>query len=787
MPVKSTDSSLIRRGGAAAFTIGIAMILNGDPGKAQPDAAEGRNRLGDSTSPYLLQHKNNPVHWYQWGPEAFEAAAKQEKPIFLSIGYSACHWCHVMEEESFEDPDTAAVMNRLFVNIKVDREERPDLDDIYMTAVQMLTGSGGWPMSVWLTPDLKPFYGGTYFPNDSRHGRPSFTQVLNALGEAWQKDRETVLAQSDKIHGSLVENLSGARVADATEDVPGPDLITRAIDQMSGNFDFVHGGFGRPPKFPPSRGLKLMLERHRETRDENLLRMATLTFDRMAYGGMYDQIGGGFHRYSVDAEWLVPHFEKMLYDNALLADAYIDAWQTTRKDLYRRIAHEIFGFVLREMTDDGGAFYSSLDADSDGEEGTFYVWRPDEVMALLGEKEGALMNDYYGITPSGNFEGGATVLHVKEPPEHVAERLGIPLADLMERIGAARQRLLGGRASRARPHLDDKVLTAWNGLMIAAFAEGGRALEETRYVKAGARAADFLLNHVRGVDGLMRVSHRAGRTRDEAFLDDQAFFIKGLIALHEATGEARWLAEARALVKATDATYWDTDKGGYFFARPARRDLIVRTKSPMDSAIPSGNSVMAASLVKLSQVTGEPGYRARAGEVLSTFGGGMQAVPGAFHNMLAALGDYVEAGDRPEPRTLIALTTETPDGVVGPGSTVSVDLRLDIQKGWHVNSASPTLKYLIPTSVSMEPGGLALATVQYPEGAMVSLGFAREPISVYEGLQVIRLRLAVGTGATPGRLTQTGTLRYQACNDEACLPPAEMKFEVTLQIAAARG
>ncbi len=753
----------------------------GNPG--QGVAPLGRNRLGSATSPYLLQHKDNPVNWYSWGPDALTAARSEDKPIFLSVGYSACHWCHVMEEESFEDPNTAEVMNRYFISIKVDREERPDLDDIYMTAVQMLTGSGGWPMSVWLTPDLKPFYGGTYFPKESRYGRPSFTQVLTSLGESWRTDRASLLARADKLHESVVGYMSGQRAPAGSAAITS-SLIAKAVEEMTGSFDHVYGGFGRAPKFPPSRGLALMLARYRQEKDENLIRMATLTFDRMAYGGMYDQIGGGFHRYSTDPMWLVPHFEKMLYDNALLADAYLDALQVRHADLYRRIPREIFEYVLREMTDPDGAFYSSLDADSDGEEGKFYVWRPEEVIGVVGQSEGALINEYYGITPQGNFEGGSSIPHVEVPPEQFAERKGIAPADLMQRLDAARAKLLARRGTRVRPARDDKVLTAWNGLMIAALARGGKLLETPRYTQAAAKAADFILGNARGEEGLLKVSFRAGRTSTESFLDDQAFFIKGLLALHEATRDGRWLAEARALVKAADAAFLDQVEGGYFFARPGRSDLIVRAKSPSDGALPSGTSVMASSLLTLHRLTGDPAYRLRAEKILSTYSGAMSSMPGAFHNMLAAVDEYLASGAGAAAGPIVAVTVNGPGGTVAPGGAVDVALRLDIKQGWHINSAKPTLDYLIPTSATVQAGGAAaLASVEYPEGKMVTLGFARKAISVYEGGNVIRLRLQVDRGAAAGSMVLQGKVAYQACNDKECLPPAETLIEIPLSIA----
>ncbi|HEY3175436.1 MAG TPA: DUF255 domain-containing protein [Candidatus Polarisedimenticolia bacterium] len=760
-----------------------------DPGGAAP---RGRNRLAGATSPYLLQHKDNPVSWYPWGPEALEAARRENKPIFLSIGYSACHWCHVMEEESFEDPETAAMMDRYFISIKVDREERPDLDDIYMTAVQMITGSGGWPMSVWLTPELKPFYGGTYFPRESRYGRPSFRQVLEGLGESWLKDRDSLKAQADKIHEEVVRYLSerGAAAGPQTSGSAaplGPDPIGRAITEMTSSFDHVDGGFGMAPKFPPHRGLVLMLARYRRSRDENLLRMATLTFDRMACGGMYDQIGGGFHRYSTDPKWLVPHFEKMLYDNALMADAYIDAWQTTGAERYRRIVHEILGWVLREMTDSQGPFYSTLDADSEGEEGKFYVWKPDEVLAALGPVEGALVNEYYGITPRGNFEGGESIAHVEIPLDAFAERKGIPPATLTRRLDAARARLLAARGVRVRPHLDDKVLTAWNGLMIGALARAGRAFDEPRYLSAASKAADFLLKNVRASDGLMRVSYRAGKVNSEGFLDDQAFFIEGLLALNEATGEPRWLKEAQSLVGATDAAFRDAARGGYFFAQAGRPDLIVRSRSSNDGAIPSGNSVMARSFLRLHAATGDPTYRARAGEILTAFQSALEAMPGAYHNMLAALEGYLATGPPlGSKQPVVSATARAVSTGALAGGTALVEARIEIGKGWHINSARPTLPYLIPTVVGVQAGQPAeIETIEYPEGRMIQLGFAGKPISVYEERQTVRLTLRLDRELPPGPFKARCFVTYQACNDEACLPPTQASFEVSLTISPA--
>jgi len=774
-------------GAAALVLTGTCMSL-GSPteGSVASPGGPGAWRLANVTSPYLLQHKDNPVDWHPWGDEALQAARAQNKPIFLSIGYSACHWCHVMEEESFEDPNTAEVMRRYFVSIKVDREERPDLDDIYMTSVQMMTGSGGWPMSVWLTPDLKPFYGGTYFPKDARYGRPSFVQVLTALGESWASDRASLISQADRVADAVKQHMSGGRAPGVSVDL-SPALVERAVAEMTRSFDHVNGGFGGAPKFPPARGLSLMLARFRQTRDENLLRMATLTFDRMALGGMYDQIGGGFHRYATDARWQVPHFEKMLYDNALLLDGYLEAWQVTGLELYQRVAREIMEWVAREMTSPDGAFYSSQDADSEGEEGRFYVWKPAEVTAVLGEAEAALVCQYYGITTSGNFEGNRSIPHIDATPDSVAARLRITPEELRRRVDAGRAKLLEARGRRVWPHRDGKILTAWNGLMIAAAANAGRILREPGYTAAAARAAGVILSKARGADGLLRVSHRGEQVSQESFLDDQAFMLRALLALREADSAAgeRWLAEARAVEKAADAAFRDPVQGGYFFTPPGRADLLVRPKNPADSAIPSGNSMMAACLVRLAAATGEKSYRDRAAATLAAFSGAMETLPAGFHNMLGALNDYLASGPVPAVRQVVEVAVDGAAQPIAAGSRATTTLTIKIAEGWHINSSQPTLDYLIPTAVNLDAGSVELVEARFPEGAMVKLGFAAKAISVYTGATEVPLLVAVPAGAPAGRRSTSGKLSYQACNETACLAPAQVSFAFDLVVRPA--
>jgi hypothetical protein len=738
------------------------------------------NRLAGSTSPYLLQHQHNPVDWYPWGPEALARARAEDRPIFLSIGYSACHWCHVMEQESFEDEATAALMNANFICIKVDREERPDLDEVYMTAVQMLTGSGGWPMSVWLTPDLEPFYGGTYFPPDARYGRPSFRQVLQALAEAWKTDRESINTQARRAREAIAQHLATGRAGEPA--AAGSDPVTRAVQELVERFDALHGGFGHAPKFPPHRAVLLLLSRWRETGDENLRRMATLTLDRMAQGGMYDQIGGGFHRYATDTAWQVPHFEKMLYDNALLADAYLEGWHATGNEDYRRIVREIFAWVRRDMLDEAGAFHSTLDADSEGHEGRFYVWKPQEVMDILGPAEGALINDYFGITPAGNFEGGASIPHVDVPLDAFAERRRLAPAGARARVETAREALRAARDRRVHPHRDDKILSAWNGLMIAAMARASATLDDAGLRDSAAKAASFLLERMRGADGLMRVSYRAGRLSPDAFLDDQAFVIAGLLALHEAGAGGRWLAEAQSLARATEKAFHDASGGGFFFTPPGRADLIVRAKSATDGAIPSGNAVMASNLLALSRATGEASWRKRADEILSTWQGAMASLPGAFHSMLLALREAGGAPAQAGPR--VTVTPRPPAGAVRPGQKATVEIILEIPPGWHVQSASPSMPGLIATRVTIAEGPATLEALDAPEGKLRPVGFSARPLSVYEGRVTLRATLALASGASPGSLPVSGEVVYQACDERSCLLPARAPFSLTVEVAA---
>jgi uncharacterized protein YyaL (SSP411 family) len=609
---------------------GIAYINNAR--LFEPIMSHPPNRLANESSLYLRQHAHNPVDWYPWGPEALKRAKDLDRPIFLSIGYSACHWCHVMERESFEDDEAAALLNDHFVPIKVDREERPDLDTIYMTALQALTREGGgWPLSVWLTPDLHPFYAGTYFPPANRYGRPGFKTLLNAIVEAWRTRRNDIFRQA----GDVVRLLNEQPAAEG-QGALTPDLLKGALQSLRRSFDPVHGGFGRAPKFPHAIELRLLLRLWKRFGDETALHMVRHSLDKMAAGGLYDQIGGGFHRYSTDERWLVPHFEKMLYDNALLTSALVETWQVTREPELRRVVDETLGYVLREMTDPAGAFYSTQDADSEGAEGKFYVWSQSEIESILGPEDARLFAAVYDMTPAGNWEGH-TILNRSRPWSDVARLRGLSVPQLQQCCREMASRLYAVRSTRVWPGRDEKVLTAWNGLMIAAFAHAGAAFNELRYTNAAVRAAEFVLTHLRRPDGrLYRTMAVGSAPKLDGYLEDYAYLIDALVRLYEATKEARWIADAVRLGDLMLADFADP-AGGFFYTAAGHEPLITRTKDSFDGSTPSGNAMAATGLLRLSALTGREDLRVAAERTLATFAGLMEQSPGAAGQMLIAL------------------------------------------------------------------------------------------------------------------------------------------------------
>ena len=597
------------------------------------------NRLIDETSPYLLQHAHNPVDWYPWGEEATAKAAAEGKPIFLSIGYSACHWCHVMARESFEDEATAALMNELFVNIKVDREERPDLDAIYMDAVQALTGQGGWPMSVFLTADGRPFYGGTYFPPEPRHGMPSFSQVLKSLARTYQNDREKVMGQADR----LIQLLRRTALPGAVGSDLGEEILDNAIEKLAEVFDDQNGGFNSPPKFPQPMTLDFIMTQFARTGSEETLYPAELTLFKMAIGGIYDHLGGGFHRYSTDGRWLVPHFEKMLYDNAQLLRSYLNIWKITKRPTYRRVLDETIGYILREMTSPDGGFYSSQDADSEGVEGKFFVWTPEQTQVILGPQMAAVFEDYYDVSAHGNFEGNS-ILNVVKTAQEVAERFNSTTADVEQTLAVARGALFDAREERVKPGRDEKILTEWNGLMIHALAECGVVLDRPDALEAATVAADFILNSMSREDGRLYRSFKDGRARFNGYLEDYAAFIRALIALYETTFELRWLGEASRLTRIMFAQFHDAAGGGFFQTGVDHETLIVRRKDIIDNAIPSGNAMAAEALLRLSVLTGNQEYRQEVARILLLVKASMALQPSGFGRMLAVLDAFLAPG-----------------------------------------------------------------------------------------------------------------------------------------------
>jgi hypothetical protein len=591
------------------------------------------NRLANESSLYLRQHANNPVHWYPWGPEAIQRARDLDRPIFLSIGYSACHWCHVMEHESFEDESIARILNEHFVSIKVDREERPDLDTIYMTALQAMTHEGGgWPLSVWLTPDLHPFYAGTYFPPTSRYGRPGFANVLNAIAEAWRTRRKDIAEQSAEVVRFLNEQQQAGGAGEL-----GPDLLQNARVVLQRIFDSRHGGFGRAPKFPHPLELRLLLRIWKRFDDETALHMVRHTLHQMAAGGIYDQIGGGFHRYSTDERWLVPHFEKMLYDNALLTSAYVEAWQATKEPEFRRVAEETLDYVLREMTDPAGPFYSTQDADSEGEEGKFYVWSLEEIESVLGAEDAKLFAAVYDIARAGNWEGKNIPNRPKDWAT-LSRELGMAEVDLRRRTRELADKLYEVRSKRVWPGRDEKILTAWNGLMIAAFAQAGAAFGEQRYVAAAVKAARFVLDHLRQPTGrLYRTCGVGSPGKLEAYLEDSVNLIDALQWLYRATFDPVWIADAVRLADVMLPIFADESSGGFFFTATDHESLIARTKDAHDGSTPSGNAMAATALLRLGVLAGRPDFTAAAVRTLTTFAGGMRDSPAAFGQMLVAV------------------------------------------------------------------------------------------------------------------------------------------------------
>ena len=612
-----------------------------DSNKKTAEAKIKYNRLINESSPYLLQHATNPVDWYPWGKDAFEKARRENKPIFLSIGYSTCHWCHVMEHESFSDEEVAALLNKYFVSIKVDREERPDIDQVYMAVTQTMTGRGGWPNTVFLTPDKKPFFAGTYFPKETRWGLPGLMELLPKVAAIWQNDRENVLKSAQQI-----TDLLAAKDKPNPGNSPDKSLLDKTRNLLADVYDPEYGGFGQAPKFPTPHILTFLLRRYHHNEDTQALAMVEKTLTRMRLGGIYDHIGFGFHRYSTDGQWLVPHFEKMLYDQALLAMAYTEAYQATGKKFYARTVREILAYILRDMTSNEGGFYSAEDADSERVEGKFYLWTLPQIQKILGKKETETFKKIYTLDTNGNFTSreeaqaaGSNILHLKKALPDLAGELGVPEKQLRRRLAINREKLFKVRNKRVHPFKDDKILTDWNGLMIAALARAGQVLNEPRYTADAVRAADFIMLRLRDNNGRLVKRYRKGTAGLPAHLDDYAFVVWGFLELYEATLKAIYLQEAIRLNDQMIKHFWDQQSGGLFMTADDSEKLLIRNKEIYDGAIPSGNSVAALNLLRLGHITGREDYLKKAEEISRAFSESVNRYPAGHAHLMMAL-DY---------------------------------------------------------------------------------------------------------------------------------------------------
>jgi uncharacterized protein len=750
-------------------TVVLTLCFLGAQCAPSQDRPPGTNRLIHESSPYLLLHAHNPVDWYPWGEEAIELARKLDRPIFLSIGYSTCYWCHRMAADVFENPAIAALMNAGFVNIKVDREERPDLDEIYMTATQLMTRSGGWPNSIFLTPDLKPFFSGTYFPPEDRGNAVGFPTILRRIQDLWTSDRARVEESASQVAKGL-EEVIAARSEPAAEP-PDALSVKSSFEALARRYDEEWGGFGGAPKFPSPANLYFLQSRAEEGSAE-ARRMLVETLHHMGEGAIYDQLGGGFHRYATDREWRVPHFEKMLYDNAALAEILVRARRTTNDPDLERLARGTLDFLLNNLTGPSGGFLSAIDAQTEGREGAYYVWTREEIRDLLTSEEYALVAPLFGIDQKPNFEENEHTLYLTTSLADYAKRSSTTREALLSRLEPALQKLRAARSARKFPLVDDKVLTDWNGMAIAAMAEAGAAFAEPRYREAAEKDASFLLAELWSAKRPLQHVWREGKGRVDAFLDDYAFLMKGLLVLHRATGDAKWLEATERLAEEMESRLRDP-KGGYFQSAPVAY-LLFQSKSSSDGAIPAANAVAIEALLELSELTGKPVYRARAEAGLKAFANDLTQYPAGSLTLALAVerfrGDPGERATRaravPEkPPTEVAGLAETivearvaiSEALPSPESSwIPFRVTLRIREGWHVNANPPSSPYLIPTAIEGDVRKLV-----YPRGKTVTFAFSAEPLSVYDGEVVVEGQWK--------RDSPTPSLVYQACDDSRCL------------------
>lgn len=812
----------------AAFGASLAEGDSDPPAAAGKKANRPTNRLSRETSPYLLSHAHNPVDWYPWGPEALEKAKKEDKPIFLSIGYSACHWCHVMEKKVFSDPEIAKYMNENFVNIKVDREERPDLDDIYMTALQLYleaVGSpqtGGWPLSMFLTPDTRPLGGGTYFPPDDNEGRLGFPTLMKRVVDAWRDSRKEMDKNAD-ILAEYVRKAARPRMA-LKETALERKAIEPVLKSLTASYDSEQGGFGfNPkapdrPKFPQPTKLALLQYEAARHADEEAGKMLYFTLDRMADGGIYDHVGGGFHRYSTDRFWRVPHFEKMLYDNAQLADIYADAFRYTKQRHYQDVVEGTIAFLFRELRDAGGAFYAALDADSEGVEGKYYVWTSEELAKALTPAELAVCHAVYGTGGEQNFELGH-VLEIRQPLDTAAKKLKLPAVQLEKQIADINAKLLDVRQNRRAPARDEKILAAWNGLMIRTLARAGVILGRPDYVGAAEKAAEFILTEMRDEKGRLYHSYAARQAKLNAYLDDYAYVNEGLLALHLATGNEKWANAAKRLSDMQLQLFWDEQGKGCYFTSHNHEALLARTKSAYDSVLPSGNSVTVRNLLRLAAFSKQPDYRNRARQTLELFVPLIADAPGGLTNMALALGEYLDVpepatGDRSPPRRTLGIAPDSeillaagqdppgankkpakPEYVTGQaflsvdrlpaGGKCKVAVQLQIAEGWHIHANPAGDDELdIPTEVDLESKiSAGLKNLRFPDGKKANREEGDKPLLLYMGKVTIFGEIEVPAAAAGKRDELVLLVNYQACNDNRCLPPKKLKLTLPVTVA----
>ena len=760
------------------------------------------NALSKETSPYLLQHAHNPVNWHPWGEAAFALARAQDKPIFLSVGYSSCHWCHVMEHESFENEGVAEILNKYFIAIKVDREERPDVDEIYMAAVQVVSGRGGWPMSIFMTPDGKPFFGGTYYPPEDMRGRMGFKTLMQKVHDVWTKQRDDVLKDSERLTEALRAQLANRKLAaQASLD---DDFLQSSLHDLHETFDSVRGGFGSAPKFPPNNTLPFLLymkQRGVLKNYQQLDNMISLTLKQMSLGGVHDQLAGGFHRYSTDERWFLPHFEKMLYDNAMLSRAYAEASVIYKDPEFERVGRDVCDWVLREMTSPEGGFYSTLDADSDGEEGKFYIWTKHELEPLLGA-DAELFEKIYNVTDDGNYreEGsgkrtGHSILYLSKPLAELARELKLDETVLREKTLAWKKTLLAVRVKRVWPALDDKILTAWNGLMIASLARCSVLLNEPRYKDAALKAAEFALKNQRTAEGRWLATHRRGQSKLPAYLDDHAFMALAFIELFAATKDERWKNEAVQLVELLDKHFSDAKGGGYFFTADDHEKLLARTKDPVDKAIPSGNGWAAQALVRLWVLTGDEKYHVRAKALLNEFQGLMERIPHATESLLLAGAQLLDAeaqrgiaakseikNDPEVTRGAVKISLSIDAAKLKRGGTAVVSVKFSIEKGSHIQAHKPNDPFLKPTHFTLFSAALGeLSNEEYPapgEITMPDLG----KVKIYSGEITGKASLKIAQTAPLGKTALKVKVYFQACDDKECDQPQEAVLSIPIEV-----